>query len=146
MYGLKDVILLDKGINSMVSKNNTPDKIDLEQHELLENAQNRIRQKKRLYYHFVIFLVGSVFLIIINKVLGYGESYDWFVWAITLWGFLFIVHLFNVYVTHKFMGKEWERAQREKLVRKQKERITKLEEEIEKQREKSNNQTNTPEE
>lgn len=118
----------------MFSKNKPVEKIDKEQHELLENAQQRIKQKKRLYLHFVIFLVGSVFLIIVNKILGYGETYDWFVWAITFWAFLFIIHLINVFVTNKFMGKEWERVQREKLVRKQEAKISKLEQEIEKQR------------
>ena len=107
------------------------EKIDIEQHELLENAQQRIKQKKRLYYHFVIFLIGSVFLIIINKLLKYGESYDWFVWAITFWAFLFVIHVFNVFVTNKFMGKDWERTQREKLIAKQKKRIAQLEKEIE---------------
>ncbi|MEE9363027.1 MAG: 2TM domain-containing protein [Cellulophaga sp.] len=115
----------------MFSKNKSDPKIDLEQHELLENAQNRVKQKKRLYSHFVVFLIGSVFLILINKILKYGENYDWFVWAITLWAFLFAMHAFNVFVTRKFMGKEWERNQREKLVLKQKERISELQKEIE---------------
>ena len=80
-----------------------------EQHELYENARNRIKQKKRLYFHFVVFLIGSVFLIIINKVLNVGEQYDWFVWAILIWFFLWILHFVNVFFTHPFMGKEWER-------------------------------------
>ena len=126
----------------MFSKNNPPEKIDLEQHELLENAQRRINQKKRVYTHFIIFLVGSVFLIIINKILKYGEAYNWFVWAITFWGFLFVIHFINVFITHKFMGKEWERTQREKLVRKQEEKISKLAAEIEKQRKEQNSENN----
>lgn len=105
--------------------------IDLEQHELLENAQKRIKQKKRLYNHLVIFLIGSVFLILINKILKYGEAYDWFVWAILIWAFLFVVHAFNVFVTHKFMGQEWERQQRERLVEMQKKRIAEIQKEIE---------------
>ncbi len=105
--------------------------VNLEQHELLENAQIRIKQKKRLYSHFVIFLIGSVFLVLINKILKYGENYDWFVWAITFWAFLFVIHVFNVFVTQKFMGKEWERSQREKLVLKQKQKIAELQKEIE---------------
>ena len=114
----------------MFSKNKNTSKLDLEQHELLENAQKRILQKKRLYTHFVIFLVGSVFLVLINKILKYGQEYNWFVWAITFWGFLFVLHIFNVFVTHKFLGKAWERAQREKLVQKQKARIAELEKEM----------------
>lgn len=105
--------------------------LDLEQHELLENAQKRIKQKKRLFSHFVIFLVGSLFLVLINKVLKYGETYDWFVWAILIWAFLFVIHAVNVFVTQKFMGQDWERSQREKLVAMQKKRIAEIQKEIE---------------
>lgn len=115
----------------MFSKNKNTSKLDIEQHELVENAQKRISQKKRLYTHFVVFLVGSVFLILINKILKYGQEYNWFIWAITFWAFLFALHIFNVFVTNKFMGKAWERSQREKLVQKQKQRIKVIEKEIE---------------
>lgn len=103
-------------------------KIDQEQLELIQNAQRRIKQKKRLFLHFVIFLIGSVFLILANTVLKIGEDFtilgnDWFVYAILIWLFLFLIHLFNVFVTNKFMGKEWEQAQLEKLVSKQRDRI-----------------------
>lgn len=115
----------------MFSKKKGVSTLDLEQHELLENAQRRIKQKKNLFAHFVIFLIASVFLILINKILKYGETYDWFIWVITAWAFLFVIHAFNVFVTSKIMGKDWERAQREKLVAKQKRRISELQKEIE---------------
>lgn len=105
--------------------------LDLEQHELLEHAQTRIKQKKTLYIHFIIFLIGSVFMVFINKILNYWATYDWFIWAITLWAFLFMIHTINVFVTQKFMGQAWERSQREKLVRKQKRRIAEMQKEIE---------------
>ncbi|WP_411030194.1 2TM domain-containing protein [Spongiimicrobium sp. 3-5] len=115
----------------MFSKPKIETEIAPEQHQLLETAQARIRQKKRLYAHFVFFLIGSVFLILINKILKYGEQYDWFVWGITFWAFLFVLHAFNVFVSHRFMGSDWERQQREKLVKKQRERIAELQKEIE---------------
>ncbi|NNM19065.1 MAG: 2TM domain-containing protein [Croceitalea sp.] len=115
----------------MFSKDKVKSEIGIEQHELLENAQKRIKQKKRLFLHFVIFLIGSVFLILVNKIFKYGEEYDWFLWAITAWGFLFVIHIINVFVTQKFMGLAWERQQREKLVLKQKQRIAELQKEIE---------------
>jgi len=121
--------LKDTG-RAMFSKNKKISKLDVEQHELLENAQKRIQQKKRLYTHFVVFLVGSVFLVLINKILKYGQEYNWFIWAITFWAFLFVLHIFNVFITNKFMGKDWERLQRERLVQKQKNRISEIEHEI----------------
>lgn len=111
--------------------------IDKDQLELIENAQKRIRAKKRLYVHFVIFLIGAVFLIIANTVLGIGKDFtiagiNWFVYAILAWLFFFIYHFINVFITHKFMGKDWEKQQIEKLVAKQQARINKLEEKLEK--------------
>ncbi|MBC3847419.1 dihydrofolate reductase [Winogradskyella echinorum] len=105
--------------------------IDKDQLELIENAQKRIRQKKRLYIHFVIFLIGAVFLILANTVLGIAKDFtiagiDWFVYAILAWLFLFAYHFFNVFVTNKFMGKDWEKQQLDKLVNQQQHRIEKL--------------------
>lgn len=115
----------------MFGKKKDIPQIDKDQLELIKNAQKRIKQKKRLYIHFVIFLIGAVFLIIANNALGIGEgiklfNIDWFVYAILIWLFIFIYHLFNVFITHKFMGKAWEQQQLNKLVAKQQERINKL--------------------
>lgn len=105
--------------------------IEKEQHEQLEYAQRRVRQKKSLYNHFIIFLVGAAFLFLINKVFKYGVEYDWALWGILFWSFLLVLHTVNVFVTQKFMGQDWEREQREKLVRKQRERIAAMQKEIE---------------
>ncbi|MBT8253253.1 MAG: 2TM domain-containing protein, partial [Bacteroidia bacterium] len=85
----------------MSAKNTTP--LNEAQHEQMEYAQRRINQKKKLYYHFVLFLIGSVFLILLNKVFKYGADYNWFKWAILFWAFLFVIHIFNVFITHRFM-------------------------------------------
>ena len=112
-------------------KKQTPT-IDKDQLTLIENAQKRIKQKKRLYIHFVVFLIGAVFLIIANTVLGIAEDFiiagiNWFVYAILAWLFLFIYHFINVFITNKFMGKDWEKQQLDRLVAKQQQRINKLE-------------------
>ncbi|MDX1828718.1 MAG: 2TM domain-containing protein [Lutibacter sp.] len=107
---------------------------NLEQHELYENARNRVQQKKRLYYHFVLFLIGSVFLIILNKIFKFGENYieNWFVWVISFWFILLCLHFVNVFFVNRFLGKEWQRKQIEKLVEKQEKKITQLQKTIEK--------------
>lgn len=99
------------------------------QHEEYENARKRTKQKKRLYYHFVVFILGSIILTVLNKVLHYGEDFiqDWFVIAISIWGFLFLLHLVNVFVTNRFFGKEWERKNTEKILAKHDTKIQKLE-------------------
>lgn len=106
------------------------EKIPVEQHELIEYAQQRIAQKKRLYYHFIFFLVGALFLFITNKAIAIRAEWDWWLWVVVLWGFLLTIHACNVFIVNRFLGKAWERRQREKLIAAQKARITKLQETI----------------
>jgi uncharacterized membrane protein len=118
----------------MFSKSKKTERIDTEQREQYEYARKRVIQKKRLMQHFIIFLVGSVLLIIINPVLGFGNDFfikDWFIWAILLWAFLFLIHVFNVFIMNKFMDKEWENKQLDKLKAKQTKRIQELQQQIE---------------
>ena len=90
-----------------------------EQHELYEKARKRVKQKKRLYYHFVLFLVGSVFLIVLNKVFNVGERFgEWFKYAVSLWLVVWILHFINIFITKRFFNKEWERKETEKLIEK----------------------------
>lgn len=117
----------------MFSKSKKTERIDSEQREQYEYARHRINQKKNLMRHFIVFLVGSVLLIIINPLLGYGNDFfikDWFIWAILIWTFIFLIHLFNVFVMNKFMGKEWEDVQLEKLKARQAERIGELQKKV----------------
>lgn len=120
----------------MFSKKKITSKLETDQRELYETARRRAKQKRRLFQHFVVFLVGAVLLIILNVVIGYRKDfmplgYDWFVLAILIWTFFFLIHLINVFVTDSFMGKQWEQQQLEKLVRKQKDRIAELQKRVE---------------
>lgn len=117
----------------MFSKTKKSERIDAEQREQYEYARRRIKQKKNLMRHFILYLVGSVLLIIINPVLGYGNDIlfqDWFIWAILIWTFIFLIHLFNVFVMNKFMSKEWEDRQMEKLKARQAERMAQLQNKV----------------
>lgn len=123
---------------NMFSKKKNTSKLNFEQREMYDYARKRSLQKKRLFQHFVVFLVGAVLLIIINVVIGYQEEYkplgyNWFVWAILIWSFFFFVHLLNVLVINSFMGKEWEQRQLERLVEKQKAKIAELERKVERE-------------
>ena len=120
----------------MFSKTKKKNSIDAEQRAQYDYARARIKQKKRLMSHFIVFLVGSLLLIIINPILGYGDDFfikNWFIWAILVWAFLFLVHLFNVFIMNKFMGKEWEDQQMEKLKAKQEARIRELQDQLNKE-------------
>ena len=122
----------------MFSKKNNSSGIDPEQRELIEKAQQRAQQKKRLYLHFILFLIGAVVLILLNVIFELGQhirpfGIDWFVWAIIIWGVIFLLHVFNVFVTNRFFGKEWENQQIDKLVAKQRKRIEELQKQVEKE-------------
>lgn len=122
----------------MSSKKNSSSKIDPEQRELIERAQERARQKRALYQHFIVFLIGAVVLILLNVIFEIGKDIhpfgiDWFVWAIVFWAAILIVHIFNVFVTNKFLGKDWEERQIEKLVAKQHRRIEELQKKVERE-------------
>ncbi len=99
-----------------------------EQHEVYEKARKRVKQKKRLYYHFLLFLVGSIFLIVLNVVFNVGQQFgEWFKYAVAAWLFLWILHFVNVFITNRFFGKDWERIETEKLISKHSKKIEKLE-------------------
>jgi len=103
-------------------------------HELYETARKRIKQKRNLFVHFVLFFVGSIFLLVIEKLLNVGITYpNWSYWTILAWAFLFILHFVNVFITKRFMNKQWEREEIDKLVAKQKRRIDELQKKVEEQ-------------
>ncbi|CAD0001453.1 MULTISPECIES: 2TM domain-containing protein [Flavobacterium] len=106
--------------------------MEKEVHEQYEYARKRIRQKKVLYFHFVLFLLGSLFLFVADVFFGLriGEEKNWCIWIITLWFFIFILHFIKIYITDRFMNKKWEREQIERLVSLQQKRINQLESSI----------------
>ena len=105
--------------------------MDKEQQELYEYARKRIKQKKVLFFHFVLFLLGSIFLAIANYFLVFGFTSNWAVWVITIWLFVLIMHFIKVYITDCFMNRDWEREQIERLIALQEKKITQLQTKVE---------------
>lgn len=103
-----------------------------DQHQIYEAARKRTKQKKNLYFHFLLFLVGSVFFIVLNKFLHIYEQHDWFLWAVIFWLFIIVIHFLNVFVFNRFFDKEWEQIQTEKLIEKHDLKVEKLEKKLEK--------------
>ena len=117
----------------MQSKNNSD--IDHEQIELLEYAQKRIKQKKFLYYHFVLFLFITAITLSLDYVFDIATDvnlfeYSWSFWIIFSWFFLLIFHVFNVYVTGRFINKSWIKNQKSKLIKIQKIEIENIKEKM----------------
>jgi 2TM domain len=105
--------------------------MEKELHEQYEYARRRIKQKKNLYFHFVVFLIGNLFMFIANHFFQIGTPTQWYVWVLTAWLFLLILHFIKVYITDRFMNKNWEREQIDRLVAKQKQKIEQFETKLE---------------
>ncbi|MEW7277243.1 dihydrofolate reductase [Aquimarina sp. 2201CG1-2-11] len=118
----------------MFSKKKNTAQIDPLQRELYENARRRILQKKRLFRHFIVFIIGSLFFLTF-MLLGYGKEHtilglNWFIIAILIWAFIFVIHFCNVWLFSTFMGKEWTDRQMERLIAKQKQEIELIQKDV----------------
>jgi hypothetical protein len=103
---------------------------DMDDPSLGVHAQRRIRQKKWFYTHAVWYLIGLVFSFMANKVLGYGQTHDWFIWVAFFWGFLLCVHMVSVFILSPFIGKEWEEKQYARLMEVQKKKLVKIQQKV----------------
>jgi len=115
----------------MFSKSKKESRSDSEQREQYEYARKRIDKKKGVLQHLTLFLAGSITILVMSLFFGYGNDLffaNWHIWVLLIWGFVFLLHFFNVFVKNKFMDKEWEDRQLEKLKAKQEKRIKELEE------------------
>jgi phosphotransferase system glucose/maltose/N-acetylglucosamine-specific IIC component len=104
--------------------------MEKDQHLVYEYARRRIKQKKGLYFHFVVFLIGGFFMFIMNKWVGIVKENNWYVWVNTAWLFFFLLHFIKVFITDSFMNKNWEREQIDRLMAKQEKKIEQLQNEI----------------
>ncbi|MEC7617670.1 MAG: dihydrofolate reductase, partial [Bacteroidota bacterium] len=122
----------------MIFRRKNKTTIDDRQIDLVDYARARIRQKKRLYFHFVSFLFVSLVLTILNIGLGYGVDikpfgYPWVFSAALLWVVFLLLHFFQVYVTKRFMNPAWEKQQIKNLVGLQEARVEKIKRKLDKE-------------
>ncbi|MFA9186672.1 2TM domain-containing protein [Flavobacterium sp. FBOR7N2.3] len=101
-----------------------------EQHELYEYARKRIKQKRIVYFHFVLLFLVALFLFVSTKVFNFNQGANWHIWLITAWLFVFILHFIKVFITDRFMNKNWEREQIDRLVALQEKKIAELSNQI----------------
>ena len=116
----------------MFSKTKNSERINPEQREQYEYARRRVIQKRNLMRHFIFFLAGSILFIVLDvlKVVEGILGTDWYIWAILVWAFFFLIHALNVFILNSFMGKEWEDKQLEKLKVKQAEKMVELQKRV----------------
>ena len=122
----------------MIFRRKSKTTINDRQIDLVDYARARIHQKKRLYFHFVAFLFASLVMVIINIGLSYGAhiqpfGFPWVLSAALLWAVFLLLHLFQVYVTRRFMNPAWEKEQVKTLVGLQEARIEKIKRKLDKE-------------
>jgi dihydrofolate reductase len=122
----------------MIFRRKNKTTIDDRQIDLVDYARARIRQKKRLYFHFVAFLFASLVMVILNIGLGYGSEiqpfgFPWVLSAVLLWAVFLLLHVFQLYVTKRFMNPVWEKEQIKILVGLQEARIEKIKRKLDKE-------------
>ncbi|GIZ09219.1 2TM domain-containing protein [Flavobacterium sp. UMI-01] len=100
--------------------------MEREQHELYEYARRRIKQKKRLYFHFVLLVTASLFIFLLTQIITININPNWLIVGFAVWAFIFILHFVKVYITDRFMNKNWEREQIDRLVASQAKKIAEL--------------------
>lgn len=101
--------------------------------EQYEYARTRIRKRKGLMRHFIFFLAGAILFLIMDLALGFGKDslpLNWSTYLILFWAFILLVHSLNILLLNRFMDKEWEERQIEKLKSKQMKRILELQKKI----------------
>ena len=110
--------------------------IDYDTIELLENAQKRIKQKKNVYMHFIVYLFISGILLFIDFFLAVGKNllifnYSWSIWVLLIWTFILLYHLFDVFISKKIINNKWILNQKSHLIKLQQEKIKSLKKDIE---------------
>ena len=122
----------------MIFRRKSKTTINDRQIDLVDYARARIHQKKRLYFHFVAFLFASLVMVIINIGLSYGAhiqpfGFPWVLSVALLWSVFLLLHVFQVYVTKRFMNPVWEKEQVKTLVGLQEARIEKIKRKLDKE-------------
>ncbi|MVX36027.1 MULTISPECIES: 2TM domain-containing protein [Myroides] len=102
-------------------------------YEMYDYARHRIKQKKYLFFHFVLFVLGSIAMFVINAfVQDTTVAPVWWPYAIGLWAFVLFLHFVNVTIVNRFMGKKWQDKQIARLIEQQKKKISELRTKVEK--------------
>lgn len=104
-------------------------------YEMYDYARNRIKQRKMLFFHLVVFILGSILLFCFNGLVQDNtvEGYmKWWPFAIGAWALFLFLHAVNVLIVNRFMGQRWEEKQIKVLVEMQEKRIRELRAKVEK--------------
>ena len=91
---------------------------------------------KKKFYTIIslVFYLYLAFCFVLNHLLNIGSeliflNYSWSIWIFIIWLFIIVFHLFNVFVTNRFLGKNWVKKQTRFLMEIQNNKINELKKE-----------------
>jgi len=84
----------------------------MSEEEIYCQARKRVEEKKGFYFHFAVYIVVNIMLVIIWSVTGNG--FPWFVFPLGGWGIGILFHFLGVFVFSRTSS--WERREIEKEV------------------------------
>jgi len=77
----------------------------MDEKEGFDKAKKRVMEIKGFYVHFLVYLVMSIFFLVINLLSSPGVY--WFYWPILGWGIGVFFHAMGTF-NKRFLGKDWE--------------------------------------
>ena len=71
-----------------------------------QRAKKRVEQLKYFYIHLVVYVLGNLFLFLLNIIVSPASL--WFYWPLLGWSFGIVVHAFDVFASGRLFGADWE--------------------------------------
>lgn len=87
----------------------------MEDKERYENAKKQVMEIKSFYSHLIVYLIMSVFFIVVNLLTSPG--FYWFYWPIMGWGVGVLFHGMETFKKGTF-GKNWEERKIQEIMHK----------------------------
>ncbi len=83
-------------------------------------AYQQVEKVKRFYYAFSVFVVGIIFLLIVNLLTSPNNL--WVIWVFLGWGFGMIIKAIGTFMPFSLFSVEWEKRQLKKYLKEYKDK------------------------
>jgi hypothetical protein len=90
---------------------------DSSEQERYERASKHVEELKSFYTHLGVYIVVNVGLFLINIMTSPRGL--WFYWVLIGWGIGLLIHAFNVFISERVMGPDWEERKIREIMEKE---------------------------
>lgn len=93
-----------------------------QENELLELARKRVKKLKGFYIHAFIYAIGVLVFILKEY---YGVLFNFFPimrinsFVMAIWSIIFFIAAIEIFVTHCFFGRDWEKDKIKRILEKE---------------------------